>query len=227
MTAYWWYILKVSICIIAFYTFYAFMLRNSTFFLLNRLYLILGLFLSFLIPVPVFSTFKTQSNSVLSNVIHPFLIEPEYDFFQPQNLPNHVTTINYSPVLSIIYFTGISVLFFKLLFSTIRIIRILNHSETCQVGRKNVIKIDSDLPFSFFNVIFLPKGETNQMIIEHETAHIKQFHWLDLILIEIVSVLLWFNPFVILYKNSLKLQHEYLADTSVIRDKKQTEKYLN
>ena len=172
MTAYWWYIFKVSICIIVFYAFYSFALRNSTFFLLNRLYLNFGIFFSFIIPVLNFSIIKGQSDNVLSNIIYPFLIEPEYVFFQPQNLSNHVTTINYSMILSIIYFTGISILFFKLLFSTIKIIRIKNHSESGQIGQKKAIKIDSDLPFSFFNMIFLPKNETNQMIVEHEIAHI-------------------------------------------------------
>ena len=227
MTTYWLYILKVCICIIAFYAFYALVLRNSTFFLLNRLYLILGLFLSFIIPVLNISIFKSQSNNAWSNIIYPLLMESEYELFQPQNFSNHVITTNYSMIFPIIYFTGISVLLFKLLFSTIRILRVRNHSESCQIGKRKVIKVDSDLPFSFFNMIFLPKSETNQMIIEHEIAHIKQFHWVDLILIEIVSVLLWFNPFVILYKNSLKLQHEYLADTSVVSDKHQIEKYLN
>ena len=227
MAAYWWYILKVSICMIAFYAFYTLLLRNSTFFLLNRLYLMLGLLLSFIIPILKFSILTTQPNSELSTIIHPFLIEPEYDFFQPQNLSNHVTTINYSILLPILYFSGISVLLFKLLFSIMRIIRTKNNSESSQIGRKKIIKMASGSPFSFFNMIFLPKGDVNQMIIEHEMVHVRQFHWFDLVLLEIISVLLWFNPIVIFYKKSLKLQHEYLADTSVIKDKNQPEKYLN
>ena len=103
MTAYWWYILKVSICIIVFYMFYALVLRNCTFFLLNRLYLILGILLSFIVPVLDFSIFQSQSNNVLSDIIQPILIEPEYDFFQPQNFTNHVTTFNYSMILSVIF----------------------------------------------------------------------------------------------------------------------------
>ena len=227
MTVYWWYLLKVSICIVAFYSFYILVLRNCTFFQLNRLYLVLGLLLSFVIPVLNFSIFKSQSNNTLSNIIYPFLIEQEYDFSQPQNPSDHVTTINYSMILPVIYFTGVSVLFFKLLFSIIKVTRISNHSESYRIGQKKIVKTSSDQPFSFFNMIFLPDGENNQMIIEHEMAHVRQFHWFDLVLAEIVSVLLWFNPFVILYKKSLKLQHEYLADTSVIKDKSQIESYLN
>jgi len=226
MTDYFWYLLKVSICIVVFYVFYIMLLRNCTFFLLNRLYLIFGIFLSFAIPVLNFSLFTGQSNNVLSNIIYPILIEPENDFFQIQNLTNHVKTINYSLLLSIIYFIGITLLFFKLLFSILKIIRISNNAETYQIDKKKIIREDSILPFSFFNMIFLPKNENSPMIIEHEMAHIRQLHWFDLLIIEIVSVLLWFNPFVILYKNSLKLQHEYLADTGVLKDNNQTEIYL-
>ena len=82
------------------------------------------------------------------------------------------------------------------------------------------------VPFSFFNMVFLPEHENNPLIIEHEIAHIRQLHWFDLIIAEIATVLLWFNPFVVLYKNSLKLQHEYLADASVLKDSRKTEGYL-
>ncbi|NDV60745.1 hypothetical protein D0T85_21880 [Bacteroides sp. 519] len=218
MAVYGWYMLKASICIIVFYAFYSLVLRKCTFFLLNRLYLVAGIILSFIIPILKFPIFKSQSNSELSNFIYPLLIEPEYIFSQPQNVSDHAITINYSLILSIIYFTGISILFFKLLLSIIRIIRIKKHSEIHRIGQIKVIKMESYFPFSFFNMIFIPKNENNQMIINHEIAHTRQLHWLDLILIEIVSILLWFNPFVVLYKKSLKLQHEYLADASVIND---------
>jgi len=179
------------------------------------------------IPVLNFSIFNGQSNIAFSDMIYPFLNESEYDSFQLQKLSDHVPILNYSMFLSIIYFTGIFILFFKFLFSIIRIIRISNRSETHQIGRKKIHRIDSDLPFSFFNIVFLPKGENNPMIIKHEIAHVNQFHWLDLIIMEIVSILLWFNPFIILYKKSLKLQHEYLADASVVKNNnQQIEGYL-
>ena len=227
MEGYWWYLLKVSVCIIAFYGFYVLTLRKCTFFFLNRLYLILGFLISFIIPVLNVSIFENQSNTVLSNIINPVLIETEYVFYQPQNLSNHVKSANYSMFLPVIYFIGISVLFFKFLFSIIRIIRIRHSSTTYRIGNIKAVKTDSDLPFSFFNMIFLSEKETEQMIISHEIAHIKQYHWVDLILIEIISMLLWFNPFIFLYKKSLKLQHEYLADASVTKNENLVEGYLN
>lgn len=225
MAAYFVYVLKVSICIIVFYIFYILLLRNCTFFLLNRLYLILGILLSFVVPLLHFSIFSGQSTMVFSDIIHPLLIEPEPYFYQDQNF-NANANLNYSKILSVIYFSGISVLFFKLLLSVSGIIRISINSEKYQLGKKRIVKVDSILPFSFFNLVFLPKNENNQMIIGHELSHIRQLHWLDLLIMEIVSVLLWFNPFVILYKSSLKLQHEYLADKSAIKENIEIENYL-
>jgi hypothetical protein len=72
----------------------------------------------------------------------------------------------------------------------------------------------------------MPKNESNPLIIEHEMAHVKQLHWFDLVIAELSAVLLWFNPLVVLYKRALKLQHEYLADSYVIKDKRQMENYL-
>ena len=53
-------------------------------------------------------------------------------------------------------------------------------------------------------------------IIEHEYVHIKQYHTFDILLLELILILQWFNPFVWPYKGSLKEIHEYLADDGVI-----------
>src|ERR1700743_493990 len=48
----WWhYLLLVNLYLLLFYGFYALLLRNETFFQLNRIYLVGGALLSFLIPV--------------------------------------------------------------------------------------------------------------------------------------------------------------------------------
>lgn len=227
MIDYLWYTLKVSICLAVFYIFFIAVLRRSTFFILNRVYLITGLLLSFTIPILKFSIFTVQSSSVFSTVIGITSIESEYAFFQPQNIANGATTISFPMIMSVIYLSGVSILFLKLLLSIIKVIRTKSNAEVCRFGKFLIVKTDSSIPFSFLNMIFLPKNGSNPMIVEHEMTHVKQAHWIDLILTEIASVLLWFNPFVTLYKSSLKLQHEYLADSSVIKSKVQLENYLN
>ena len=227
MLAFLWYTLKVSVCLIAFYSFYSLSLKRSTFFTMNRLFLVIGLLLSFIIPVLHFSIFQNHSSNVIPAIVANTLIDSDTVLYQQIKFQHEAFSINYVTIISVIYFIGVSVLFFKLLFSLLGVFRIKKNSETHFWGKMKIIKTNLLVPFSFFNMIFLPKHESNSLIIEHEKAHILQFHWFDLLIAEIASVLLWFNPFIIFFKNSLKLQHEYLADNSVISDDNQIVNYLN
>jgi hypothetical protein len=75
-------------------------------------------------------------------------------------------------------------------------------------------------PFSFLDIIFInqePSIDANlRRILAHEQVHIRQQHTLDVLLMEIVLSLQWFNPFVWRYKKALQETHEYLADSGVI-----------
>jgi beta-lactamase regulating signal transducer with metallopeptidase domain len=53
-------------------------------------------------------------------------------------------------------------------------------------------------------------------IIAHEKVHIREYHWCDLIMIELLTVIFWFNPFIWFYEHSMRQNHEYLADKGVI-----------
>ncbi len=226
MFAFLLYLLKVSTCLLIFYTFYGVFIRRCTFFLANRLYLITGLILSFIIPALKISIFSSQPDGLMSNIINIHLLESEPGNFNISNNLTHVETINLATIVSVIYIIGALIMFFKLLFSIHKIIQVRRNSETSIFGGYKLVRTSTNLPFSFFNLIFLPKEETNPMIIQHELAHIKQFHWIDLLLTEITSVLLWFNPFVILYRSALMLQHEYLADSNVVANAHLIEDYL-
>ena len=75
--------------------------------------------------------------------------------------------------------------------------------------------------FSFMNKIFVNKTQFQNEgiadeILEHEAVHIKQKHSLDILFIEFVNCLIWFNPVVYLIKRNIKLNHEYLADEGAL-----------
>ena len=95
---------------------------------------------------------------------------------------------------------------------------IKNEAGVYRNGAVRIVRTDLPQPFSFFNLIFLPKDEVNPLIVEHEKAHVCYHHWVDLLMLEISSAVLWFNPLMIFYKKSIKLQHEYEADDHVIRN---------
>ena len=68
---------------------------------------------------------------------------------------------------------------------------------------------------------------TDPLVLEHEKAHVRSHHWIDLILIEIAGAILWFNPMMIFYKRSIKIQHEYEADSAVISNGISVQRYLD
>lgn len=75
--------------------------------------------------------------------------------------------------------------------------------------------------YSFLNTIYINEkdynnGDIRKEILIHELTHIKQKHSIDIIFIEFLQVIFWFNPLLILFKKQMRLNHEYLADNGVI-----------
>jgi hypothetical protein len=87
-------------------------------------------------------------------------------------------------------------------------------------------------PYSFFKTIFIGKGtlkngEIDNDLLVHEIAHKQQLHSIDIVLMELLCVFYWFNPFIYLFKKLIKTNHEYLADDFVIKSGIDRKKYSN
>lgn len=85
-------------------------------------------------------------------------------------------------------------------------------------------------PHSYLYYIFIPKldyenGLVDQEIIDHEIVHITQKHTLDVLFIELILVFTWFNPIFYLYRNVIRLNHEFLADEEVCKKQKNISHY--
>lgn len=84
-----------------------------------------------------------------------------------------------------------------------------------------VILKDEILPHTFLNNIFISEKDYEEQIaapelLTHELTHIHQRHTLDILFIELVKTLFWFNPLVYLYKRAIQMNHEFLADENVV-----------
>ena len=69
--------------------------------------------------------------------------------------------------------------------------------------------------FSFFSYVFVNPSVTDietEEIVNHELAHIRQKHWIDLVFVELLCIIQWFNPVAWLYVRFIRQNHEYLAD---------------
>ena len=97
---------------------------------------------------------------------------------------------------------------------------IYKNGITKENGTRIVYNDRYRMPFSFLNLVFINKNDTRHSdisdIIAHENVHIRETHWFDLMVVEILSVFLWFNPFIWFFERSIKQNHEYLADEGVI-----------
>ncbi|MDH7914138.1 M56/M15 family metallopeptidase [Winogradskyella sp. SYSU M77433] len=90
------------------------------------------------------------------------------------------------------------------------------------IGKLRIIKVkDSDMVSSFFNYVFVPenhaiKDEDFSSVMAHELIHSKEFHTVDVIILEFLTCIFWVNPFVWLYKKDILQNHEYIADEKSI-----------
>ena len=53
--------------------------------------------------------------------------------------------------------------------------------------------------------------------MNHELVHVNQKHWFDLLLLELLRLFQWINPFAWIYTGFIKLNHEYLADSVALQ----------
>ena len=87
---------------------------------------------------------------------------------------------------------------------------------------KLILVPEKTLPHTFLNTIFINETEYNNREIEaelytHELTHVTQKHTLDILFIELLKTVFWFNPIFIFYKKAIQLNHEFLADEKVVK----------
>ena len=90
---------------------------------------------------------------------------------------------------------------------------------TDELGNTVVIRGGNFAPFSFLHYIIISASDYEHLrrpILAHEQAHIRLGHSYDLLLLEAVKAVQWFNPFVYLLGRDLKALHEYEADEAVL-----------
>lgn len=122
--------------------------------------------------------------------------------------------------LSACYFLGALVVFCFFLFSTIRMYRLVHRFPACDYGEyRLVICPEKIVSFSWGNTIVLSQEDYEKNpgeILLHEQMHLQHRHTLDLLWMECLIILHWFNPAAWLLMRELRELHEYEADNSVI-----------
>lgn len=224
------YILITTIATIVFYAIYYFFLRKESSHKFNRFYLLGSLVISLLIPFVRFTIpapiLETEQISALSELII-YIQLPEFTV-------SAQTTSGWSLAKTYwtIYLTGVAFFAFLFIVKLFKIGSLILQSKKIRKGKYIFVEYkENNAPFSFFNFIFMNLDVYNQedkeSIILHEKIHVRQCHSWDLIFVELLSIVLWFNPIIFMYKRSLQVIHEYLADHRVLQHGIKQDAYLD
>ena len=210
------YLVETAICLVLFYSIYRIFLQKETFFLFNRYYLIATALLSFIIPALNFNFNGNSDVIIYNNVLSTVVVGA--DGFE-QIVSNKLST---QQILTYLYAFGVAFFLFRLVLQIFQLLIIIKQNEIKHANNLRFVITNKNIsPFTFLNIIFLNSSgisEKNmEKIIAHEQAHVKQLHFIDLIILELFTIVQWFNPVIWVYRKSLKEVHEYLADEDVLK----------
>ena len=207
------YFLKSAVWITGFTFVYFLFLRNERYFLLKRYYLITGILISFIFPL---FTFHYQVEMPAAVTQTAGFIPVDSVQTETVSTANHENVFNYQYILLILYLSGILFFLFRLIRHIGSLLKTINKADKSRLNNAKVIRT-SELTgsFSFFNYVFINPSlnETeSEMIMNHELVHVNQKHWFDLLLVEMLRVFQWINPFAWIYSGFIRQNHEYIAD---------------
>ncbi|MFI3306267.1 MAG: M56 family metallopeptidase [Rikenellaceae bacterium] len=77
----------------------------------------------------------------------------------------------------------------------------------------------ANMLFSFWRGVYLDseiESEKLDLVLRHELSHIRKRHYIDKMIVQIYSILLWFNPMVRVIQREISLVQEYEADNAVL-----------
>jgi TonB family protein len=223
------YALKSGISLTVFYLYYWLFLQKDTHFRTNRIFLLLSIIISMILPAiaPLFAGAPAALDN-LPGVSIDFGL-PVASISRGANEPAPAF-FKYMNILLIIYITGSLLVFVRLIYQAVFLHAVARLSKKTNHKGFTIISMSADLvPFSYFNRIFIPASRIDEgsfdSIIAHEKSHLSQGHYIDLFIIEIISIFHWFNPVIWFYEKSIKEIHEYLADEAVLSTGKNPGRY--
>ena len=170
---------------------YVLLLRKATHFQWNRIYLLSALLLS--VAYPFLDLVLMQKTKVFMLQLPEVVVQASQQaMVLEQNGPFNWLWV---------YLAVSSMLLMLLLF------------RVFMVFRSSAVK--QSVAFSFFNKIVI-KGDFNarehDLIYSHEEVHSRQWHSIDVLLVEVFKLFFWFNPAVWLSGKLLREVHEFIAD---------------
>ena len=204
---------KVAVLIVVFYMFYRLMLSRETFHKVNRGVLLLTAVASFVLPLCVITMHKTVTLEAVPTVSVGDLQMEIAEETEPEV---------WQIVLPIIFIIGVAVTLGHTLTSILKVMLLIQKSERHPQPDGTILCVTGNAalaPFSWMHYIVMNRSdyeEHDAAILTHERGHIRLRHSWDLLLVDLLTALQWFNPAMWMLRQDLRAIHEYEADGEVL-----------
>ena len=222
------YLLPIAVGLMVLWVAYRLLFTNSNRFQFNRFYLLAAMLFSLALPLfgllmgettPQVVAFKQNLlggfmlNGITISYGDPSVVTlPEVEVANPAGI--HFSLWQ---VLGIIYLIGVAVTAFLFLLKIGKLVAMIIRSPKRKMdGYTMVFTHKEHGPYSFFRYAFFTDENVNPDIIRHELSHIRHHHSWDILMVELMKIFQWFNPFIYFYKRELQSLHEYIADDDVV-----------
>ena len=213
MTNFLIYDAKVAVLIIVFYMFYRLMLSRETFHRVNRVVLLLTAIASFVLPLCVITLHKTVTLAVSPTVSVGDL---------QMEIAEEAGPVAWQVVLPLIFAIGVAVTLGHTLTSIVKVMLLIRRSEKHPQPDGTILCVTGNAevsPFSWMHYIVMNRVDyeaQDAAILAHERGHIRLRHSWDLLLVDLLTALQWFNPAMWMLRQDLRAIHEYEADGAVL-----------
>ena len=209
---------KAALALVAFYIFYRLLLSKETFHRFNRIVLLGTAAMAFVLPLCVITISKT--------VILPAVSPIDTVVETVEGVITGTASVPQEPIwpaiLLGIFVVGALAVMLMTVISIIKVRSIIRSGEhqILDSGETLVITENGTAPFSWMKYIVLSREDYESgysQILTHEKAHIALRHSWDLLFVDLITVLQWFNPVIWMLKSDLRALHEFEADDAVLR----------
>jgi hypothetical protein len=222
------YFLKLNTSLALFYILFRVVFHKDTFWIGRRVYLISAILISFAYPFVSLSNWLATKEPV--QVLLSEWTLPEFIVVQ-ETVP---VSISWQQVLLAIYILVSVVLLSRLFMQLFSILRWNKKSKNALILDIPVKMVSENIAaFSFFKSIYINPDTCNneelKEVLAHENTHAQQWHSLDVVLGELLTIVCWINPFAWLLKGEIRQNLEFLADNQVVQsgfDRKNYQYYL-
>ncbi|TPD68347.1 M56 family metallopeptidase [Flavobacterium microcysteis] len=220
------FLLKSTACLAFLFGIYYLFFEKEKMHQFNRFFLLFSLLFSLAIPFITITVY----HEIVMPIQVPTIIEQI-----PRQAPIIVEeSTNYTTSILWILYALITFILAIRLFLNINKVRnkIKNNRKEKISGATLVLIEEKILPYTFLNYIFINKKDYENRNIEeelytHELTHARQKHTFDILFIELLKTIFWFNPILIVYKKAIQLNHEFLADEKVVKSYNNVPSYQN